>query len=230
MHYALSDLHGRYDLYRKMLEKISLNEEDTLYILGDCVDRGDEGMKIVLDIADRLNVIPIIGNHDLTAQTILSRLDRELSPSEVCELRTALNSWIMDGGETTLREFRDLSTSDRSLALGTIDTFRNYATVSIGEMRYILCHAGIAGYTPGKPLAQYTVMDYAFGREDYTKPKIGSPSVRLVTGHTPTVAIEGAEKGKIYHNHDHIAIDCGAVFDMGLGCICLESMEEFYVK
>lgn len=42
MTYAMSDLHGRYDLYIKMLEKINFSEGDTLYILGDFVDRGDE--------------------------------------------------------------------------------------------------------------------------------------------------------------------------------------------
>lgn len=230
MHYALSDLHGRYDLYRAMLDKIKLDQSDTLYILGDFVDRGDEGLKIVLDVAERNNVVPIMGNHDLTAQIVLSQLDRELSADEICELRRSLNLWMMDGGEPTLKEFRDLSASDKRLALGVIDTFRNYSTLDVGNMKYIMCHAGIAGFTLEKPLASYTIMDYAFVREDYSKPKIGSPNIRLVTGHTPTVAIEGAEKGRIFHSHDHIAVDCGAVFDMGLGCICLETMEEFYVK
>ena len=64
MTYAMSDLHGRYDLYIEMLEKIKFGENDTLYILGDFVDRGDEGLKIVLDITKRDNVIPIMGNHD----------------------------------------------------------------------------------------------------------------------------------------------------------------------
>ena len=32
--YAMSDLHGCYDKYIKMLEKISFSDSDTLYILG----------------------------------------------------------------------------------------------------------------------------------------------------------------------------------------------------
>ena len=40
MIYAVSDLHGCYDKYRNMLEKIHFSETDTLYILGDVVDRG----------------------------------------------------------------------------------------------------------------------------------------------------------------------------------------------
>ena len=32
MIYVMSDLHGRYDLYVKMLEKLNLQASDTLYI------------------------------------------------------------------------------------------------------------------------------------------------------------------------------------------------------
>ena len=51
MIYAVSDLHGCYDKYRKLLER--LTSDDSLYILGDIVDRGSEGMKILLDLINR---------------------------------------------------------------------------------------------------------------------------------------------------------------------------------
>lgn len=38
MIYAMSDLHGCYDKYIKMLEKINFGDNDTLYILGDIVE------------------------------------------------------------------------------------------------------------------------------------------------------------------------------------------------
>ena len=34
----MSDIHGRIDLFDKMLEQINLKEGDMLYILGDCID------------------------------------------------------------------------------------------------------------------------------------------------------------------------------------------------
>ena len=47
---------------------------------------------------------------------------------------------------------------------------------------------------------------------------------------TPTGLIEKEYVGKIYKKHNHIAVDCGAFFKDGrLGCICLDTMEEFYV-
>ena len=40
MVYLMSDLHGRYDKYLQMLEKISFSDEDELFLLGDLCDRG----------------------------------------------------------------------------------------------------------------------------------------------------------------------------------------------
>ena len=50
MIYVMSDLHGCYDKYIAMLEKINLKYDDTLYILGDVIDRGPDRVKILLDI------------------------------------------------------------------------------------------------------------------------------------------------------------------------------------
>ena len=42
MIYVMSDIHGCYEKYRQMLDLIRFCEEDTLYILGDVVDRGPD--------------------------------------------------------------------------------------------------------------------------------------------------------------------------------------------
>lgn len=230
MIYCISDLHGRYDLYCKMLDKIAFTKEDTLYILGDFVDRGSEGLRILLDVSDRDNVIGLMGNHDFTSLAVLSNLGKPLTPDKLEDHKMLIDVWKMDGGMETYREYKALSQYDRPLALAMLDGLRNCATLEVGDKKFVLCHGGIAGYTEEKPLSDYTIADFAFTREDYSKQKFTENNKFLVTGHTPTVAIEGGEKGRIFHSHDHIAIDCGAVFDFGLGCICLDTMEEYYVK
>ena len=67
MIYAMSDLHGCYNKFLGMLGKIHFCEEDTLYILGDVVDRGPDGIKLLLELAERKNIICLRGNHDHTA-------------------------------------------------------------------------------------------------------------------------------------------------------------------
>lgn len=40
MYYAMSDIHGRFDKYKEMLSLIDFTPRDTLYVLGDVIDRG----------------------------------------------------------------------------------------------------------------------------------------------------------------------------------------------
>ena len=61
MVYVVSDLHGCYDKYMKLLERLNMTSDDALYLLGDIVDRGSGGMKIVLDLIDRKNVFSCRG-------------------------------------------------------------------------------------------------------------------------------------------------------------------------
>lgn len=68
MIYAVSDLHGCYDKYIKLLERLKMTSDDSLYILGDIVDRGSDGIKIVLDLIKRDNIFSCRGNHDHCAQ------------------------------------------------------------------------------------------------------------------------------------------------------------------
>ena len=228
MKYVMSDLHGRYDLYLKMLSRIGFGDSDTLYFLGDYVDRSLGGCRIILDTSERDNVISITGNHDLMAFYLLSRLSRPLRPGEEADLSELIGAWMMDGGKDTLDEFRSLTREEQRLLLGTADGFRNYAEVEAGGREFVLCHGGLHGYRPDRPLSDYDVEDLVFHRTDYSRP-IYTGERYLVTGHTPTAAIEGAVEGRIYRANNHIAIDCGAVFGFGLGCLCLDTLEEFYV-
>ena len=40
MTYVMSDIHGEYEKYLKMLDLIGFRDEDELYVLGDVIDRG----------------------------------------------------------------------------------------------------------------------------------------------------------------------------------------------
>lgn len=228
MVYVMSDLHGMYELYKRMLDEIRLSDEDTLYILGDVVDRGEGGMKILLDLEGRKNIIPLMGNHDLMAYLILSRLNAGIREGELRDLQGLINAWLYDGGRVTFNEFKALSREDRARALFMLDGFRNYAEVKVGGIDYVLSHAAISGYTEGRPLSEYNTEDFIYERCDYTRPFFDGRV--LVSGHTPTAAIEGATEGRIYRTRGHIAVDCGAVFGFGLGCLCLDNGKEFYVK
>lgn len=55
MIFVCSDIHGNYEVYKKAVDKLSVN--DTLYILGDVIDRGPDGITIIQDMTLRDNVL-----------------------------------------------------------------------------------------------------------------------------------------------------------------------------
>ena len=117
MIYVMSDIHGCLEKYRCMLEVIELAPEDTLYVLGDVIDRGPDGVGILQDMMGRANVIPILGNHEFTAAICLPWLlesvtDRSLEALEETQI-AALSEWIANGGGVTLRALQALSQEER---------------------------------------------------------------------------------------------------------------------
>ena len=88
MIYAVSDLHGCYDRYRQLLDKLDLEEQDTLYVLGDALDRGPEGFQILSDMASRPQVVGLLGNHEAMALDALPGLLRGLEHGRASMSRT----------------------------------------------------------------------------------------------------------------------------------------------
>ena len=232
MTYLMSDLHGQYEKYMQMLEKIRFSDRDDLYVLGDAVDRGPEPMKLLLDMSYRINVFPILGNHDWTARTILTKLNVEITEENAetqltADLLSAIRLWLSDGGNPTFREFHRLDPDAREAVLDYLDEFVPYEELVVNGKRYVLVHAGIQNFDPAKSLDSYDELDLIDGRCDYGRRYFKDRI--LVTGHTPTLHIDPAFNGRIWRGNGHIALDCGAGFDLPLGCLRLEDGEEFYV-
>ena len=47
MTYCVSDIHGEYEKFLELLKKIHFSSEDTLYIIGDIMDRGPQPITLV---------------------------------------------------------------------------------------------------------------------------------------------------------------------------------------
>lgn len=223
MIYVMSDLHGCYDLYIKMLEKISFSDTDTLYILGDVIDRGDGGIKILFDMMKRKNVIPLLGNHDYTCSYLLQRLKCKSTE----ELKAIFKDWLSDGGLATYQEYKKLSEQDKREVIEYFKCFSIFQEIEIQGRRFFMSHT-----VPSKEMMQdFDNIDWhelIVGECEYDN--VYFEDKYIVTGHTPTALIDFQCKGKIFEYNNHIAIDCGAVFTGTLGCICLDTLEKFYVE
>lgn len=233
MIYVIADIHGEYAKYKTMLDKIAFSSNDTLYVLGDVVDRGQHPIKLLRDMASRNNVYPLLGNHEAVALDVLKHLMVEITDENYAtHMDTAalshLLDWQEDGGATTLREFQKLSIEERYDLLDYMEDFALYDVVDVGINTFILCHAGFQNFSKSRDLESYLPHELILGRHNYERQYFNDSSIYIVTGHTSTLSITGYPS--IYINMNNIAIDCGAAYPNGrLACLCLDTMEEFYV-
>ncbi|MBQ4612623.1 MAG: metallophosphoesterase [Clostridia bacterium] len=140
MIYAMSDLHGCYDKYIRMLETIRFGDQDTLYILGDTVDRGKDGIRLLQDMMRRPNVIPLRGNHDYMAHRVLSRSVSSGANDTAQAVIAERQMWLDDGGAPTYTSFIALSPEEQARVLAYMNTFLIYDEVQAGGECYFLAH------------------------------------------------------------------------------------------
>ncbi len=230
--YVISDIHGEYDKFLELLDKIQLKETDTLYVLGDVLDRGPHPIKTLRKLMDMPNVICIVGNHELMALECLEFLMKEITDMSIEELDEEmldnLVTWQYNGSKSTIDEFNRLDAKAKQEVIEFIKDFVVYEEVSVNDKDYLLVHAGLGNYSPEKEIEDYSLHELIWVSADYDVQYFEHTYV--VTGHTPTQTIEGnPHPGYIYQRNNHIAIDCGAHYPGGrLAALCLDTGEEYY--
>ena len=229
MHYVMSDLHGRWDLYTAMLEQIGFSPEDRLYILGGVVDRNRGGIRIFKDILERPNVQMLLGNHEhMMRYAVTAPEERTLNGRE-----TNRAIWYRNGGNITQTEWDLEPEKVRARILERIERLPLNLTVEVGSTRFLLCHAS--------PVSMFRV--YGFFYPDETEFAIWHrlepwmntrfPADVLICGHTPTACYSNTIPMEITRIKDNVYdIDCGCASgddsEGRLGCLRLEDLKEYY--
>lgn len=234
--YCISDIHGDYERYRAMLQKINLKDRDNLYVIGDVIDRGRDSLKILRDMMMRVNVIPIIGNHEYMAINCLKFLMKDITREEIGKLDKGivegLLEWQNVGGQATIDEFHRLNREEKEDVIDYLSEFSLYEEVKAGGKTFVLVHAGLSDFDPKKSLDDYELHQLIFHVPDYSM--VYFEDKYLVTGHMPTAFIdENTNPNRIFMGNNHIAIDCGCGMDKKegrLGAVRLDDLKEFYVE
>lgn len=212
MHYVMSDIHGDYDKYASMLDTIHFSDADTMFIIGDVIDRNPNGIRILNDIIDRPNVRFIMGNHEQMM------LDAMFSHNP-----EARYLWQSNGGGPTRRDL--LYKSDavaRNKILAYLFQQPYFREVEVNGRKFYLVH--------GWPCDNNEDKVWARPEPDTPCP---FPDKTVIIGHTP-VWFYGQTEGPMHIQHfpGFIDIDCGCgnkTENRRLACLRLEDMAEFYV-
>lgn len=184
MNYCISDIHGCSKTLAALLATLPLTEADTVYFLGDYVDRGPDS-KGVLDIVMAMpNAVCHKGNHE---DMMLFALDNPYNSE------SALH-WYINGGKAALASFGDTVPEEYIVFLRGLKLITELPD-------FYLCHAGISRD------AMNTPKEMLLWDRDCLVDIGATGGRRLVCGHTPTQMDKIEELWK-----DKIVIDGGCVF------------------
>ena len=217
MTYVIADICGNYQKFKELMDNVLIGESDTLYILGNTVDFGDEPMELLEDISMRTNVYAVAGARDYLAARMLHGFDKMLRTGATpdADYIAEMTAWVAEGGQTTLDGFRALDADAREGVLDYLSEMTLYEEADVKGKTFILLSRGIANYDADTDLEDYEPED--FFADDATAPQ--TEDAIVVVGGDVT------KSGKIEREGNVIRINCGAK----LACLCLENGKEFYV-
>ena len=230
MIYVMGDIHGCKDKYDDMLEQLKPQELDAVFVLGDVIDEGDDGIAILNDMMYRANIYPVLGEREYYAKKFLPLIaekgdaEKALASLEG-EDREQLAKWLSMKSGKTIADFLALSEEGREDLLDYLEEFAAFEEIECKGKKFVLTHAGIDNHED-RDLYEHEEEDFIFAETDYGKAYF--KDAFLVTGHTPTVAIDKKLFGKPYAKNKHLAIDGGCGLGGKLIAICLDTLKVYY--
>ena len=215
MTYCLSDIHGRSERFHQMLKAISFSDEDRMYIIGDVIDRGPDGIPLLQEIRRRPNMVLLKGNHE---QMCLDTLGPQPQFG-------ARQMWQRNGGgRTRSTMLYQMDPRERGEILRYLASLPEILPLIVDGRRYCLVHA-----CPG-----HTREERLWTRPENFDWSVVPADVTCLIGHTPTCFLTGnmQEVMHIYHGEKYICLDCGCASVSPcsrLACLRLEDHQELYV-
>lgn len=193
--FAIGDIHGCFDSFKELVEnKLQLQEDDKLILLGDYIDRGDKSKEVVdflMELQEKgFDIIPLRGNHEAM---LLDAYEDEKN----------ISRWILNGGNKTLESFEINSVEDiESKYISFLQDLKHYYAFE----DYLFVHAGFNDNVLN-PFTDYYSMLWKC-KESYKNPLLANKTI--IHGHNP-ISISACEE-RVISKLDVINIDTGCVY------------------
>ena len=230
MTYVLSDIHGNLRRFESIMKQIDLPSDDTLYVLGDVVDRYPDGIKILWRIMKMPNAKMLMGNHEYMMLQAIGHCRNAADERENTNWKQRRH-WYQNGGRVTHEQLKHIRLDARAEIFRFIRQLPVNMEVTVNGIKYKLVHASpVENYMS----SYWYSRDYKDQREfavweRWGKTKPIPEGYVMIFGHTPTCYFQNKEQLRIWKGDNAIGIDCGAGFEDGrLSCLRLDDMREFY--
>jgi serine/threonine protein phosphatase 1 len=189
---VIGDVHGHYDGLMRLFDAIAPSASDSVYFLGDLIDRGPKSCQVV-EFVKQSGHVSLLGNHE---QLLLDAFPgNRIHPQ-------AMQAWIYSGGQATLSSYTSIDTLLEHI--NWIQTLPSH--LDLGDVW--LVHAGVH---PELTLQEQTLQEYCWIREKFHS--IETPYFKdklIITGHTITFTLPEVNPGAIAQGAGWIDIDTGA--------------------
>ena len=226
MRYCVSDIHGEYELFCALLDKIGFCDTDEMYICGDIVEKGDSSVRLLNYVSSLPNVHAIIGNHEYAFLKFYNRLLAE-SPEDFDAVLRRLRAYFPEDGKLLEWELMDW--------LERLPTY-------IEREDFICVHAGMPLDPSGAPLPLALAEDeeLLYDRR-FKDPACTYSGERCVFfGHTETECVIGRPEIIVYpragvtcpssvREISRVHLDTGCWHSGVLGCFAIDTLEQIYV-
>ncbi len=226
--YFISDIHGEYDLFMRLLDKVHFDTTDLLYVGGDMVDKGEQSVAVVRFVRTTPNVQSIAGNHDFAFVRDYHNIMKTFAEG--------------DDPDNVLSQLARQFGDGADLCWEDVD-FLEGLPLWIQTPDFTLVHAGVKVDGNGHigSLAEQHPYDL-LGSRDFAKPSIvlAPDEPTVLFGHTPTCYFndtgdfimtprQGIAHPSRLADYAKICLDCGVWLNGKLGILCADDMQQTYI-
>lgn len=236
--YVISDIHGRKERFYKMIETLNFKDTDTIYVLGDVIDRGIDGIEILQYIKNHEQFKLLMGNHEYMMLQYYDEIKKE-NINPIYEER-----WFRNGATPTYLSFEALDTNEKEEILEYIRLLPlAICDLKVNDRLFYLVHGAPVNTIREGTIYLHTILPPSINAYDFIWERINVNTEYLkdrcaIIGHTMTCYYQDTQPYRIYSDHEDlnkatlIDIDCGCAANnmyASLAVLRLDDMEVFYI-
>lgn len=233
--YVTSDLHGlKLEDLLSLLKKVDFSREDWLYILGDVIDRrNDGGIEILRWLMLQPNCQLILGNHEamlLSCDFVFNEITDDNIKDFTLQKHQLLLNYLKNGGDVTLNSLKELLHTSPEVVFKILEYIREaplYETLTVNKKDFLLVHSGLDNFDKDKQPSDYTADELLWAWPTIDEKYYDD--VITIFGHTPTMSYDHLNKGKILKTETWIDIDVGVPYGNSPALLRLDDFKEFYL-